>query len=108
MGKFSSSDLKGKFHVDGGDGYAASITSMIIPDGFEVKVYDDDYYKGRNEKLIGPISVDLRGNYWNDRIKSIEVSLAPHITKMSFDWDLIAAGSGLIETEIESFWEKET
>ncbi|MBI1366347.1 MAG: hypothetical protein GC153_10395 [Alphaproteobacteria bacterium] len=55
------------------------ITSLCVPDGWEITAYNDAGFKGPSIKIVGPKEIEDLAKYsmagdWSDRISSIRVS----------------------------------
>ena len=48
-------------------------SSLCVPAGFRVIVYEDAQFRGRSRQFDGPSIVDYVGDDWNDRITAIQV-----------------------------------
>lgn len=116
----SGFDLDGKAAVFGPGDYQEqdlldsgldqeSATSLSIPSGLHVRLYQEDNFQGESLDLSGPLEYDLSNSpshfSWNDKTRSLEVIWARvEINKLVGHWGEIATGYGPIEMKIHKHY----
>ena len=104
VGEYLSGDFYAH-HVEGG-GTSGSVTSIIIPSGLYIQVFNEDNYMGSNIIIMGPNMVNLLdGNYngWNDNIRSMYVRTIDKL-KVECYWASILSSNSKISKSIEVGW----
>jgi hypothetical protein len=96
LGEYNSYDIMAR-HIDRG-GYPAAASSMKIPAGFRVTIYNGDNFSGERREILGPKDLDFiegpnEDRRWNDQIRSMIVENIANMD-VSVYWDLVGFGSG--------------
>ena len=94
-GDYTSEDIKSR-HIDKG-GYGGAASSMLVPAGMIVTIFNRDYYDGDSLSILGPAMVDLMNDKkyqgWNDQIRSMTIADAASVD-VSVSWEQVNYGSG--------------
>eukprot|EP00347_Sterkiella_histriomuscorum_P002187 403369131 len=110
VGFYNSDDIK-SHHIDKG-GYEGSASSMIVPDGLTLTIFQNDRFSGQFLTFQGPIKADFvigeqsNNNGWDLQIRSLYVQQTQRMS-VNVYWERVASQNGPIVKTIEVGWSNE-